>query len=248
MAPSISEIILNEDDDKFKTDLQIIDSEESSSKIHEEVKKEIRNAAQLSAKRLHVLQHGRCPKCSAALEQRMFVSVCDSCGWSSYSTPRTKDGVKVHISNSDKPIIGDRVFVVKNDDVLILSGEVIVARVSSNAISWIEYCWEKDELDNRRKMINEKLTISCGWCGKETSPDRDGFHMVQIAFGSTQERFCFCCDECFEAFRQMYPSRVHRDCYERSCENCNLCIKRYSDESEGLRTVAKDLISINKNK
>ena len=44
----------------------------------------------------------------------------------------------------------------------------------------------------------------------------------------------------------MYPSRVHRNCYERSCENCDLCVKRYSDETEGLRTLAKDLLSVTK--
>ena len=38
----------------------------------------------------------------------------------------------------------------------------------------------------------------------------------------------------------MYPARVHRNCYERSCADCNLCVKRYEDESEGIRTLAKD--------
>ena len=38
----------------------------------------------------------------------------------------------------------------------------------------------------------------------------------------------------------MYPSRVHRNCYERSCADCNLCIKRYEDEIGSLRMMTKD--------
>ena len=71
--------------------------------------------------------------------------------------------------------------------------------------------------------------------------------MVHIAFGATQERYCFCSDDCYEAFRQMYPARVHRNCYERACDTCDLCIKRYRDEAEGIRTLAKDLLRMKSN-
>ncbi len=40
----------------------------------------------------------------------------------------------------------------------------------------------------------------------------------------------------------MYPARVHRNCYERSCDGCDLCTKRYENEAEGVRTLAKDYI------
>jgi hypothetical protein len=72
--------------------------------------------------------------------------------------------------------------------------------------------------------------------------------MVQVAFGASQERYCFCSDECYEAFRKMYPARVHRNCYERNCAECNLCIKRYGDEAEGVRMLAKDYLTIRKKK
>ena len=72
--------------------------------------------------------------------------------------------------------------------------------------------------------------VLCAWCNKEADSSKDGFHIVHIAIGATQERYCFCCDECYEAFRQMYPSRVHRNCYDRSCEDCHDCIKRYSSD------------------
>ena len=63
---------------------------------------------------------------------------------------------------------------------------------------------------------------------------------MQVAFGANQERFSFCSDECYEAFRKMYPSRVHRNCYERDCADCNLCIKHFDDEVGNIRQLSKD--------
>jgi hypothetical protein len=83
-------------------------------------------------------------------------------------------------------------------------------------------------------QIMERAERPCAWCDTPCRPEHDGFHLVHIALGSFQERHCFCCDDCYEAFRRMYPARVHRNCYERPCADCNYCIKRYSDESEGL--------------
>ncbi|GEM_PF-1487335 len=96
--------------------------------------------------------------------------------------------------------------------------------------------------DRSQPESHNGLTITCGWCDKIAVPSANGFHMCQIAFGSSQERYCFCGDDCFEAFRKMYPSRVHRNCYERSCDGCTLCIKRYENEHEGIRTLAKDYL------
>ncbi len=237
--------LLDDDvDEKFKPDLEVVEGKDTGGRIQEEVKREIESAAELSVKRLQVLQHGRCPQCGAALLQSMFVSVCDSCGWSSYSVPR-RGGVKLHTRNGET-VEGDRCYVVKDGVTLVVRGEAVLARIPARAVEWIEDVWGDRELEERRKAINERLMLVCGWCGKETSSEKEGFHLVQAAFGATQERYCFCSDECYEAFKSMYPSRVDRNCYERSCEGCDLCIKRYSDENKGLRTLAKDLISIHK--
>lgn len=87
----------------------------------------------------------------------------------------------------------------------------------------------------------EGLEAPCAWCNKPCSPDQDGFHLVHIALGAYQERHRFCSDDCYEAFRRMYPARVHRNCYEQDCNDCNYCIKRYTDESEGLQEQADHL-------
>ena len=237
--------LLEEDTDKLRNDLEFVNEETTTSKIKAEADRKIRSAAVQSVSRLHVLQQGRCPKCGASLNQNVFVSVCEECGWHSYSVPR-QGSICVHTKNRAEGIMGEKCHVLKNGEVLVLNGDVVTARIPSSSVEWVEYLWGENEVSARRSAIKERLSLPCGWCGKETTPDTEGFHLVHAAFGSTQERFCFCCDECYEAFKQMYPSRVHRNCYETSCEKCNECMKRYTDEAEGLRTLAKDLITINK--
>lgn len=83
-------------------------------------------------------------------------------------------------------------------------------------------------------LIMDKAEQLCAWCNTTCRPEQDGFHLVHVALGTFQERHCFCSDDCFEAFRRMYPARVHRNCYERPCADCNYCVKRYTDEFDGL--------------
>jgi hypothetical protein len=83
----------------------------------------------------------------------------------------------------------------------------------------------------------EQTDLRCGWCSAATDPRRDGFHLVHVAFGLRQERHCFCSDACYEAFRRMYPSRVHRNCYDRHCAECDLCVKRHDDGVEAWRSL-----------
>lgn len=82
-------------------------------------------------------------------------------------------------------------------------------------------------------QVVDRTEKPCAWCDTPCRPEQDGFHLVHIALGSFQERHCFCCDDCFEAFRRMYPARVHRNCYERRCADCNFCTKRYIEETDG---------------
>ncbi len=242
----IKETILQEEQqERFEHDLSILEaSSGGEQKLQKEAEREIRSAAENSLRRLHVIQRGRCPQCGESLRQHLFASICDSCGWHTFDVPRSGP-VRIHLNNAGGVVDGERCYMVKNGSVLVLRGDVVIARVPANAVAWVEYVWGNDELDQRHRQVMDRTQINCGWCGKEANPDEDGFHMVQVAFGATQERYCFCSDDCFEAFRKMYPSRVHRNCYERSCTNCNLCIKRYEDEeAEGIRTLAKDYLHI----
>jgi len=87
-------------------------------------------------------------------------------------------------------------------------------------------------------------TVPCDWCGNPANPLTDGFHLLQIAFGRKQERYYFCTDNCYEAFRALYPSRIHRNCYEQSCAKCDACEKVFPDEFDAIRSIAAEGASI----
>ena len=236
-------VLQDEQRERLEIDRQILESPDSDEggEIEREAKHQLRRAAEASLRRLHVIQHGRCPQCGDHLRQHLFASVCDSCGWNVYDTPRHGD-IRVHLSRGGESIEGERCYILKDGTLLVLRNDAVVARLNREAVGWVEYHWSEDELGQRNREVFDHLTIDCGWCSQVCDPDADGFHMVQVAFGATQERYCFCGDDCYEAFRKMYPARVHRNCYERSCTDCTLCVKRYEDESEGLRMLAKDYL------
>ncbi len=243
MEAILKEGLLHSDQrERMERDIQLLDDSNTSEQdIRKEATKQLHEAAENSLRRLQVIQHGRCPQCGDSLRQHLFASVCDACGWYVYDAPR-QGGVRVHLTHSGEVVEGERAYVVKTGAVLVLRDDAVIARIPPTAVGWVEYLWPLDELDQRHKEVLDRLTITCGWCGKVADTDADGFHMCQIAFGATQERYCFCSDECFEAFRKMYPARVHRNCYERSCDGCDLCTKRYENEAEGVRTLAKDYL------
>lgn len=238
-----SEVLFqDQDQERLEEDLRIISEDTKVERSQKTADKEVQTAAEHSLKRLHILQRGRCPQCGDALRQHLFASVCDACGWSSWSTPR-KGGVLVHLVGGGEPLPGDAVYVVKNGVTILLRGETVYARFPANSVLWVEYVWTEEELKERERALRERMAIACGWCGKDADPENDGFHLVQAAFGTTQERYCFCCDDCYEAFRKMFPARVHRNCYERDCETCDLCTKRYRNESSGMRSLPKDFLN-----
>jgi hypothetical protein len=210
-------------------------------KVQEEAEQTVQNAAEDTLKKLHVIQMGRCPVCGEHLNRHLFASVCESCGWHDFEVPRTGP-VRVHLQAQAEPIEGDRCYFVKPDSLLIVRNDVVIAKINRSIMTWIEYGWTNAEIDQRHRQILDQLTLQCGWCNQTCDAEKDGFHTVQIAFGSTQERYTFCSDDCYEAFRKTYPARVHRDCYERNCASCNLCIKRYDDDAEQVRLLAKDFL------
>lgn len=235
--------LLEDQQEEFEQSRMILDEQApgQDERLSREVEKEVRSAAEVSLKRLQVIQRGRCPQCGDSLRQHLFASICDSCGWHHFEAPR-KGPVRVHLNHGAPPVEGERCYVVQTGAALVLRGDVVVARIPAAAVAWIEYIWDADELSQRQRSVLDRLTIQCGWCNGPANPETEGFHMVQAAFGASQERYCFCCDDCYEAFRKMYPARVHRNCYERPCAQCDLCTKRYEDETEGMRTLAKDLL------
>lgn len=237
-------IIDEEEKARLEKDKSLLaQSQTRETKLRYEATREVVSAAEDSIRKLHVLQMGRCPECNSHLRRHLFAAVCETCGWHQYDTPR-RTPVRIHLKDGDDPIEGDRCYEVRAGDMLVLRGEMVVARVPARSVGWVEYVWSEEEIDQRHKLVIERMDIQCGWCFGKADPDKDGFHLVHVAFGTAQERYCFCSDECYEAFRKMYPARVDRNCYERNCADCNLCLKRYGDEAEGVRLLAKDFLRV----
>ncbi len=239
-----SPLIAHEHEEYREQDISILQDEDGTKeeRLHQQATKEVQSAAEDSLKKLHVLRLGRCPSCGEHLRRHLFASICENCGWHTFEAPRNGP-VVVHLK-SGETLQGDRCYFVKDRAVLVIKNDLVVAKLTANAYDHIEYLWSDAEINQRHRQVNERMKLTCGWCNDDADPEKDGFHLVHIAFGTSQERYCFCCDECYEAFRKMYPSRVHRNCYERDCSECELCTKRYADGVEGMHMLAKDYLTV----
>jgi len=244
-SPLQNTVLPDQQRDKLEKDILILDDEFGlkEKRVHKEAERQVQDAAEDSLKQLHVIQMGLCPRCGEHLNENLFATVCEACGWNTYEVP-ARGPVRIHLRTSETPIEGDRCYVTATGDVFLMKNDVVIAKISKSAVNWIEYIWTEAEIAQRYRQVVDRLKITCSWCEKEADPKQEGFCLVQVAFGSCQERYVFCSQECYEAFRKMYPSRVHRNCYERRCAECDLCTKRYDDESEGVRMIAKDFIKV----
>ena len=219
--------------------------EEHEQHLQKEAEKEVQKQAQDSFIKLQKIKLGRCPECGGHLRHNTYANICEECGWNTYDIPKYGK-IIIHLHGNDGIVEGEHAYRGKDNEIIVANGEVVIAKIPATSYSWIEYKWSEDELGQRRRVMNDQIKIPCGWCGKDADVNKDGFHLVHIAFGNSQERYCFCSDECYEAFRKMYPARVHRNCYETNCYECNQCVKRYGDEAEGIRTLAKDYLRMKK--
>ncbi len=238
-------LMLDDEIEQYDHDLRIVSAQsgDTEEKVQRKVRKVIQTAAEDSLQRMHAIRLGRCPDCGHHVRQHLFASICDHCGWHTFEVPR-QGGVRVHLNGDAGPVEGERCYVMKTGAVLVVVDDVVQAKIPTSSVSWIEYLWEKTELGSRHRQVLDRMSLLCAWCNQEANPEADGFHMAQLAFGASQERYCFCSDDCYEAFRKMYPARVHRNCYERDCATCDLCLKRYSDDDDGIRMLAKDYLKV----
>lgn len=242
----LSGTLIHDDElEQYDHDLRIVSSQGpvNEEKLQRKAEKVILSAAEDSLQRIHAIKMGRCPDCGHHVRQHLFASICDHCGWHTFEVPR-QGSVRVHLADGKEPVEGERCYVMKTGVVLVVVDDVVRAKIPTTSVSWIEYLWDKAELGSRHRQVLDRMSLLCAWCNQEANPEADGFHMAQVAFGAAQERYCFCSDDCYEAFRKMYPARVHRNCYERDCANCNLCMKRYSDDEDGIRMLAKDYLKV----
>ena len=94
--------------------------------------------------------------------------------------------------------------------------------------------WTEEEVQKKRVQRASEQAGICSWCETPlTDIEREPI-IVYAAPGAYQERYAFCSERCEEGFMKQYPMRIHKNCYERACITCDLCIKRHSGDDETL--------------
>lgn len=195
-----------------------------------EVNSKVHEAARHSIQEVKMLEQGRCPDCGNRLEQFLYTSICTNCGYSRRLSPETGK-VAVHL-NDGGMIECDKIFEIRNSVHICVRNDVVVARIQEHAISYVEYLWTDEELGKIRQHRDQEIIRPCSWCDRMIT-NTDKSKELYLAVGIHQNRFVFCSDKCHAAFRKQYPARVHHDCYEKECSECDECIKRY--DSSGRR-------------
>lgn len=202
----------------------------------EEINEAVREAAKTSLRDIRLMEEGRCPSCGHKSNQFLFTTVCANCGWFSHISPEEGQSI-IHLKNGGKIECGTT-FDTKDYYILGITDGVVRAKVSKDNVEFIEFKWTEDEVQKKRKA---RMVVQAGvdsWTEKPLTEYEGEPILVYAAFGNLQERYVFGNPENAEAFKKQYPVRVHKNCYERPCPDCDLCIKKHSGEDE---TILKEL-------
>ena len=215
-------------DDTLKeefTEVTDIGDPKEIGKADSEVKVTVAEAAKTDIRNIMLIDQGRCPNCHGRTERFLFTVVCPSCGWFRRKIPETGHSL-VHL-NDGKKIVCDYVHRGEHEYLCIRDG-VVIAEVMRSSVFNIEHAWKEHELDDARESAQKLRVGICAWCETLISEvDPEGIGEDYVSFGNTQEHYLFCTEKCQRAFRKQYPSRIHRNCYETDCNQCNLCMKRF---------------------
>ena len=208
------------------------EGQDSLDQTMEEINESVQEAAKASLRDIRMMDEGRCPSCGHKTHQFLFTSVCEHCGWFSFISPEEGKSI-IHLKNNGKVECGTT-FDTKGGYILGITDGVIRAKVSKENVDYIEFVWTDDEIMRKREIRLKEEAGVCGWC-ENSLTDSDSEEdpvIVYAAFGNHQDRYTFCSKRCNRAFQRQYPVRIHKNCYNRSCIDCNLCIKKYSGEDE----------------
>ena len=220
-------------DQEMEEHLSVLNAEDSAAveRVSKEVGTKIVEASKESVKGKKLLEEGRCPECGHKVQKFLFTSICENCGWSQYHRPE-QGRVAVHLKGGapDAAIECEQTFSTP-DEVLCVSGDVVRFRVPRSGVMFVEYRWTDDEIKKRRSDLESEESAECDWCNKVFLRGDEDARVTFAAFAREQERFMFCSEDCQKSFHRQYPTRIHRDCYNRDCGNCNECEKKFDDTS-----------------
>ena len=198
----------------------------------EEINAAVRKAARTTLQDIRMMEEGRCPSCGHKTRQFLFTSVCAGCGWFSFISPEEGKSI-IHLKTGNNIECGTT-FDTQGGYILGITDGVVRAKVSKDNVQHIEYVWSDEEIEKKRTARAREQAGICSWCEKNLTLAEEDVIVAYAAFGNYQDRYVFCSKHCSEAFQGQYPVRVHKNCYNRPCPDCDLCIKKYSGEDETL--------------
>ena len=197
-----------------------------------EVHDAVREATRIDIRNIKFIEQGRCPSCRGRTENFLYTMICPTCGW--YRRDMPEGGTSTVYLLDGQTIVCQHVYRGGSDAFLCIRDGVVVAEVMRSAVQRVDHDWESGELERARVSALRVRGGVCSWCEKPMEEaDEGGPWLDYAAFGANQERHVFCSQKCQKSFRRQYPSRVHRNCYETNCSDCELCIKRY--DTHGFR-------------
>ncbi len=207
-------------------ELRTIGEERDFDRAGEETKALLSRATMTDIKNILLIDQGRCPSCHARTENFLFTVVCPTCGWFRREFPGSGK-CKVSLRSGDT-LECDYVHHGSKNEILCITDGVVVSELNQDHVLRVDYTWDAEALERIKETAQKVRRGICSWCEaslEETKLDDHGEDYV--AFGIFQERFVFCSEKCQRSFRKRYPSRVHRNCYETDCGDCELCVKRF---------------------
>ncbi|MFC1672168.1 hypothetical protein ACFL01_03430 [Planctomycetota bacterium] len=224
-------IAVMDQEEKLQEEVTALDENDKVAtldRVKREVEAKVHEAVEHTIEQFKLLEQGRCPSCGTRLEEFLYTSICSHCGFSKRLSPETGK-VVVHLHDGGV-IECDKIFEIRNNAHLCVRNDVVVARLNEAAVNYVEYVWTSEELEDIRKRKDRESVKICDWCGRRISSDSQDANDIRVAIGINQNKFFFCAKKCFKSFQKQYPARVHRDCYERACEQCDECIKKYQEK------------------
>ncbi|MCK5118576.1 MAG: hypothetical protein KAJ05_02255 [Candidatus Latescibacteria bacterium] len=223
------QIALVDQDNELEKEISLLTKEDKGSigKVISEVEGTIKEATKASIRDVKLLEEGRCPSCGRKTRPFLFTTVCEYCGWSTFITPEQGHAL-IHLKDGNV-VESKSIFKIVQGDLLGITDDVVRIRIPTGNISYIEYAWSDEEIAGRREQRRREERVVCDWCQKEV--ERDEYVAVTYAaIGTQQVRYQFCSEKCRRSFEKQYPMRIHRNCYETSCAECNECVKKYEDK------------------
>ena len=196
----------------------------------EEINEAVKEAAKTSLRDIRLMEEGRCPSCGHKTNQFLFTTVCANCGWFSHISPEEGQSI-IHLKSGGTIECGST-FDTKDYYILGLTDGVVRAKVSKDNVEYIEFRWTEEEVHKKRRARMVASAAIDSWTEKPLEDYEGEPTIVYAAFGNLQERYVFGNEENAQAFQRQYPVRVHKNCYERTCIECDLCIKKFSGEDE----------------